>query len=134
MTPVTPVPVCGSVNRELSRPFRPPGGGAREPRASAFGLSPGLDSPGPLGRQPVCQALLRLCVQRLVVRPPLAEGAQAAGVEHLAQDDRDQPLRHRPPQPLPVAPVDLRGDRGGPERLAGRKTASCRAAAASRSR
>jgi hypothetical protein len=57
---VTPAPVCGSVKRELSRPFRPPGGGARWPRASAFGLSPGLDSPGPLGRQPVLLGALSI--------------------------------------------------------------------------
>src|SRR4051794_11196686 len=34
----------------LSRPFRPRGGSACLPRASACGLSPGLGSAGPLGR------------------------------------------------------------------------------------
>jgi hypothetical protein len=36
--------------RKLSRPCRPPFGRAWQPRASASGLSPGLCSPGPLGR------------------------------------------------------------------------------------
>jgi hypothetical protein len=43
---------------KFSRPFRPQGWGALFPRASAFGLSPGLGSPGPLGRWrgfPRCQ-------------------------------------------------------------------------------
>ena len=35
---------------ELSQPFRPHPSSYRLPRASAFGLSPGLHSPGPLGR------------------------------------------------------------------------------------
>jgi hypothetical protein len=35
----------------ISRPFRPHGGGALFPRASAFGLGPGLGSPGPLGQR-----------------------------------------------------------------------------------
>jgi hypothetical protein len=42
-------------NPKLSRPFRPHGIGVCLPRASAFGLSPGLGSPGPLGR--FCQVL-----------------------------------------------------------------------------
>src|SRR5215218_6436891 len=36
--------------RQLSRPFRPQPVVILPPRASAFGLSPGLHSPDPLGR------------------------------------------------------------------------------------
>ena len=50
MVPVTQALVCRSVKPGFSRPFRPQGWGALFPRASAFGLSPGLGSPGPLGR------------------------------------------------------------------------------------
>src|SRR4051812_28716559 len=35
---------------KFSRPFRPQGWDAIFPRASAFGLGPGLESPAPLGR------------------------------------------------------------------------------------
>ena len=38
------------LDKKLSRPFRPHRVVIPQPRASAFGLSPGLCSPGPLGR------------------------------------------------------------------------------------
>src|SRR6185436_4616034 len=45
-----PEPRAEPVPKNLSRPFRPRWLVAFRPRASACGLSPGLGSPGPLGR------------------------------------------------------------------------------------
>jgi hypothetical protein len=48
--PVRPRELCSfNSTQRLSRPYRPPGDWACLPRASACGLSPGLESPGPFG-------------------------------------------------------------------------------------